>query len=182
MPVIDPQPVSREGFETLINWAAPERAEQLRDHLSRYNPTFFLNQDKEGVLLKTGGGKIHFTHKDLRQLWLLGFVAWQAIPCYTPFIIGADRLRQPLGPAFLEHDHDLPTMEQAFDNLRYSAKQLLKADRTEDVPWPPEVPMSAADLKTVEERAVANLISMATAAMLLHELRHDKFEQDGNSA
>ena len=38
-----------------------------------------------------------------------------------------------------------------------------------------------AELRDVQDLAAANLICMATAALLLHELRHDQFERDKNN-
>jgi len=171
--------IDRSIVERLILAAAPERKRDLQDFWHQYEPQFNLTTDGRGLTFKAGKDYVTFNHKSLRHDWLLGFAAWKAFCCYSPFIVLAGAYRLPLSPAQLASDPDIVNEEQRLQELTYTASQLLVAPKAEDVAWPDGVPKPQADnagLDT-EDRATFELLCIGTAASFLHELAHVRFAQ-----
>lgn len=66
------------------------------------------------------------------------------------------------------------------DELLYYALELRRADNAEQVTSPPNIPEPAPDSAgfSIEDQAAFNLLSIATTATFLHEVRHLRYFQD----
>lgn len=174
--------IEREIVERLLVSAAPERADELRELWSKYDPAFYVNPDCSRLICKAGKDHIDFTHQTLRHDWLLAFAAWKAFCAYIPVIGAAALTDRTLSPDLLHQDDGLSAAEELFEELVYSAREVRHADSVDDIPWPKGVPLPVADgsnLKS-EDRLTFQLLCFATAAVFVHELRHVRFAQDGS--
>lgn len=177
----EPIPVPREYIECLILAAAPERRNDLEEIWRVYAPEFYCLSDRKGITCHTRGNKIEWDNKTLGFVWICGFTAWEILRCHSPHVIVSLASGQPLGPGLLESDLGFRDAEAGFDQLLYTLKTIKDVSDLDAI-WPESVPNQQAD-KTgfgIEQQAVFDVIMIATAFILLHEIQHVIFNHAGN--
>ena len=126
---------------------------------------------------------IQFDTKTIDFFWLLGFGAWRAIEVYAPALKLVTSCGIPLNQA-LSVDAERGQFELDFRQRIARAQSLITADRTAHISWPEDVPEPTADresLDDVQHRATFDLVALALAFSLLHELKHVIFCADGSA-
>jgi hypothetical protein len=178
------QPIDRDKIDRIIVASAPERESDWKELCASYKPSFYLLPDKTGVTFQARGTNIEFDSKTLGWIWLLGFAAWRAFCLYAPYLwlrwtdeaVFADRTRRA-DPGYRE-------AEAAYDIIRYVTRDLPKLNNlSESTGWPNGVPHRQADKAgfDIQQQVSFDLTMIATAYMLLHEVRHVMFNVDGTS-
>lgn len=182
MPNAKPNPIDRSNVDVLLLAAAPERKNDLQVLWTAYEPAFAIAEDCKGLVFRASKDRITFSHKTLRHDWVLAFAAWKAFRAYSPAIVVADFLGKPLSPEMLAEDSGLLPEVSSSDELLYYARELRSADDANQVPWPPNIPepMPESTGFSLEDQAAFNLLSIATAASFIHEVRHLRYFQDGD--
>lgn len=176
------QAADPKNIDILIEAAAPEKARMWRELRQRYGVTFHLIADRKGVTLRARGRRVEFDNKTMTWLWLLGFAAWFAFRLHGPHLLW----RQMTGAAV---DGQLRTADPTYRDTEGDLGAVLYAVRDfpaletfeDDGFWPNGVPRLRADKNgfDIEQQAAFDLTMIATAYMLLHEVRHVMFNVDG---
>ena len=165
----------RRAVVGAIAGAAPERRAAVEAVFEELNPNIVRLDDRPGFKLEGGGFKsVLLTQRTLDQFWILGHVAWQSIAAYAPVLVNGDGLLE-IGSVAIDA---LPGQEA---EERHIAEGLTAVTRLRDVldhqtfTWPQSIPRpSPIARRTVQEQAVADLLVIAIAYTLLHELHHVK--------
>jgi len=174
------QPIDREHIERLLLAAAPERKSDIQALWDRYKPEFWLKPDKPGITLLAKGNQIHFSAKTLAAVWFLGFAAWKIFACHSPHLLWSFVSKQDIDDEMLRQDDGLYEAKGVFREILATVEDLLKASSLDDVNWPSDIPQQQAD-KTgfdTEQQATFDVTMIATAYLLLHELKHVMFSAD----
>lgn len=182
MPTAKPNLIDRSNVDVLLLAAAPERKDDLQVLWAAYEPGFAIAEDGKGLVFRASKDRITFSHKTLRHDWVLAFAAWKAFRAYSPVIAVADFLGKPLSPEMLAEDVGLSAEVSSTDELLYYARELRRADNANQVPWPPNIPEPVPESAgfPLEDQAAFNLLSIATAASFIHEVRHLRYFQDAD--
>jgi Peptidase U49 len=179
---VDPlQPIEPDSIDRIILASAPERETDWKELCARYKPSFHLLPDNTGVTLQARGTNVELDSKTLAWIWLLGFAAWRAFCLYGPNLLlrstdetlFKDRVRSA-DPNYLE-------AEAAYDTILYVTRDLPKVEYlNESAGWPAGVPHRQSDKAgfDIQQQAAFDLTMIATAYMLLHEMRHIMFNVD----
>jgi hypothetical protein len=180
MPTDRPNLIDRSIVDALLLAAAPEREADLEALWTKYDPGFVVEEDQAGLVFRASRDRITFSAKTFQHDWLVAFAAWKAFRAYSPAIVVADFLAKPLSPEMLTDDTGLSAEVASSDELLYCARELRRADSADQVTWPPDIPAPAPDSAgfSIESQAAFNLLSIATAATFLHEVRHLRYFQD----
>lgn len=143
---------------------APERAEDLEQLWTKYEPQFRLFGDDGGPMLAAGAYKyVHFNHRVLRVIWVSAFAAWEAYCCAHSAI--AD---------------DAPTSHSRLQDLLDLALEIRDAESPLTVPLR-GLPEPGSFPEEAELRVPAELATFATGWAMLHEVRHLMHQQEGTS-
>jgi len=107
----------------------------------------------------------------------LGFAAWRAFQAYCPYGLS---YRGEI-TLLMAEDLDLVSAEEHLKAGLSKARELKNTENVQHFKWPAEIPVPGLDEpKTTEERAVVDLIKIATAFIFLHEVRHAVLARDRN--
>lgn len=180
---VDPtQPIDRRIIEYPIDAAAPERKSDLQDIWKKYDPSFFCVADEKGITLKAQKSSISFSPKTMSVFWLLGFAAWKIFVCHSPHLFLSVISGREIDDDMLQSDDGLYEAKGAFTEILSASEDLISAESLDDVTWPDDVPRPLSDKTnfSVEQQATFDLIMIATAYAMLHEIKHVMFNQDGN--
>lgn len=160
----------------LILEGAPERRSELEELWQRYLPRFERAADKKGFRLESGPWSlVVFTPRTTAQIWILGFAAWRAFEAYCPYLL----LHVPIIPSAMSNEPDQVQFEKALNGDLLKVRELKNIENLADFAWPFGIPALGLDQPhTTKERAVIDLIKIATAFSFLHEIRHVMFAQD----
>ncbi len=169
--------ISRMIFATI-----PERKEELIAMYEKYNPFYREQPDMPGFMMEGGPfGAIFFTHRTLMQIWMLGFTSWKAMMSYSGLLF---LFRFSQLPFDIEKVNRIPGQnkyDKEFDEAISKVRELAQIEKMDDFVWPDFVPFPPdGKPKDTEEAAVFDLIIMASAYILLHEMKHVQFVQDGD--
>lgn len=156
---------------------APERGAELETVLEQID--FRLAADRPAFHLEAtaimGRGLVVFTPRTMRQIWLIGFMAWQCMHEQSGFIVGfllqgrAYDLSAPdVGDAGIEAAARIVRLGVALRTLR-EAEDERESDWPSDVPKPPVPP---AELDGEEDQAAYELACFALSFVMLHESWH----------
>lgn len=167
-----------EAVHQLIVESAPERRDELENLWQKCSPTFAHASDKKGFKMEGGPwGLVVFTPRTTGQVWLLGFAAWRAFEAYCPYVV----LRIAITPAAMSGDPSQVTAEKALNDDLLKVRELREIDKVGMFTWPSDIPEPGLPLPaTTRERAIVDLIKIATAFAFLHEVRHAMFIEDLN--
>lgn len=160
--------VLTEAAHQLILESAPERREELENLWNKYSPTFGHTSDKKGFNMEGGPwGLIVFTPRTTGQIWILGFAAWRAFEAYCPYMF----LRITITPSAMSDDPNQVNAEKALNDDLRKVRELKEIENLEVFAWPSNMPEPAlAPPATTRERAIVDLIKIATAFTFLHEV------------
>ena len=170
--------VDPKVIDLLIQSAVPEKSDHWRELREQYRITFHLIADRKGVTIRARGNRIEFDNKSLTWLWLLGFAGWKAFGLHGPHLVwgamtgtNSDRSLRAVDPTYAEATADLET-------VLYAVREFPLVQGIEpDAEWPEKVPKVQSD-KTgldIQQQAAFDLTMIATAYILLHEVRHVMF-------
>lgn len=168
---------NEQDFTTLahdmIVESAPERREELERLWHDHAPTFAQAGDKKGFTMEAGAFElIIFNERTMAQCWLLGFAAWHAFEAYCPYSL----LRIALTPSAMQDDPGLAEAEAILTESVRKAGELREVENLNEFRWP-NVPIPSSIPPVGEkDRAVADLVKIATAFAFLHEVKHVVFK------
>ena len=167
-------------ISSLIVNSAPERETELQDFLRIYPVRFREVDDAAGIVMNATMERVNYARKDLQVVWLVGFSLWKAIHLFAPAVLGPSLFGRSSG-SVIDLDENLPPFERDYRERVASIARIIEEKTLNDAVWPPDIPEpvdSRDDLSNIQDKAVYDLVIMATAVMFLHELRHAKFHQD----
>lgn len=160
----------QSAVQALFSGCAPERREELDSLWSQFAPEFQIHVDNhpDGPFLFDAGAYkfVRLNNRAMRLIWLGAFIAWEAFSA-TP-------MDQQTAPDWSR----LRTMLDVFNDI-------LTAADPDSVSYPSGVPSPGVfvDGKArPEERAAAEIATLASGWALLHEFRHIQNQQGGIAA
>ncbi len=170
-------------IKELIRQSAPEKEEELLAQWNIYSPIFELTQDKPGFFLEAGAyGLVLFTNRTMLYIWLLGHASWRALTAFSPLVVL--RCLYPNGIQSKNIDN-LPGQKQSYadyEKTRYSIKTLSQITNLIDYKWPVGIPVPQPNPPSeITEKAIFELIVIATAFVFLHEVKHIILKQGGST-
>ena len=71
---------------SLLKKTVPERVDELTVIWNRFS-VCRSSARKKGITMNANKERIQLDNKTLRVVWLIGFSAWKAIECYSPWVI-----------------------------------------------------------------------------------------------
>jgi hypothetical protein len=161
----------QEAAKQLFVGSAPERANDLADMWLDLEPLFQLTDDvhTDGRIIMDAGAYryVRFNHRALRAFWIAGYAAWE-------------------GYRLVAESPDLRQLDTSrFSALIAAFEQVIERDDPTVAPLPSGVaepglyPDGSSDS---QDRATAELATIAAAWALLHELRHIRHQREGTGA
>ncbi|MCA3382323.1 MAG: hypothetical protein INF65_11175 [Roseomonas sp.] len=176
------QAVDPKCIDILIDAAAPEKAQAWRECRKWYGVSFHPIADRKGVTLRAQGRRIEFDNKTMTWLWLLGFAGWRAFRIHGPQFWWREITQATIDGQLRSTDPTYADAEGDLGAILYVTGDFLTSETVEnDFSWPDGVPQPQADKRgfDIEQQAAFDLTMIATAYMLLHEVRHVMFNVDG---
>ena len=167
----------------LITNSAPEREIDLHNFLRAYPVRFREVEDATGIVMNAKMERVHYARKDLQVVWLVGFSLWKAIHTFAPAVL-APSLSGLSSASSILLDKELPGFEFDYSQRAASIAQIIEKETLEEATWPPDIPKPTDlpdHLSDHQDKAVYDLVNIATAVMFLHELRHVKFARDNSN-
>ncbi len=167
----------------LLRGAVPERGDELCRLWTEHQHAVEVAPSGTGLALNATSKRIKFDTKTVDFFWLLGFAAWRAIEVYAPALVLATSTGISIEAA-LKADHGRGQFEFDFKQRIAAAHDLRSARSAADIEWPQDIPMPTADrasLGDAQEMAAFDLVGLAFAFALLHELKHVMFRAAGDS-
>ena len=165
-----------KAIDRLIISAVPERRADLDALWQRYAPQFRLSPDRVGFEMGSVYGEaVLFTHRTLLQIWLLGFAAWRAVEAYADIIRYCAATGFMFDPPSVAALPGQSSIELAFDRMIAAARELKQTESLTSFPWPSDVPRPGTEHLSVPDKAVHDLVCIATAYFFLHEVQHVVF-------
>lgn len=167
------------AFSVIVK-SAPEREEKLRRFWEKYNIRFEEVDGKSGIVLNANKDRVQFAKKDFQIMWLLSFSLWKSIELHI-----TDILDYCVGDKIFSADNKI---DEAYENYRLeyvqrisAVNRLLCMNEADLKYWPQDIPKPVIcrnELTSNQDKVVFDLVTMATAALFLHELKHVKFHAD----
>lgn len=160
----------------------PEREREWNAISHRYGPIFYEGRDRPGFTMEVGpAGITVFTYRTLCLVWMLGFASSNACLSYAPALALFKLIRPNIFSVFTTNK--LPGFSVwcgQYEEIVTKAKELSVVETIGDFRWPQSVPLPFAGKPTDPEGSGTwDLVLMADAYMLLHEVKHIQFSQDG---
>ncbi|WP_186130416.1 phage exclusion protein Lit family protein [Burkholderia gladioli] len=158
----------KTAVRNVLLGSAPERESELASLWSLLEPRFQLTADTyDGARLVMEAGMyrfVRFNHRVVRAFWIAGFAAWEAyrVVAETPEF-------EPL---------DLKRLAELIDAF----ERVLESDAPELEALPKDVPEPGHYDGNPQLRAPGELATLGVGWALLHEVRHLKHQQEGDSA
>lgn len=125
-------------------------------------------------------GFVLYSNRTLLQVWLMGWVMWKEMDCWSTFIW---ELAQKRRPFLLSEFQQIPDQHQCYteaDRLYSNAKSFAISDPLDWSLWPSTIPRPLEIARSHAEDALINdLTHHAIAFFLLHELHHVTLHNDG---
>lgn len=177
------EPSPRTIILNLLRGAVPEKAEELCRLWVKFGHDVEVAPSAKGATMNATSRRIKFDTKTIDLFWLVGFSVWYAIELYTPAIMVSTCMERTVEDV-LNDDHERPQLEADYRQRLSAIKALLDANGTGEVEWPDDIPMPTDDragMQNDQERAVFDLVSLALAFALLHELKHVIFSKTGDA-
>lgn len=165
-------------IDRIIEAAAPDKAQTWRKLRTGLSISFHPIEDRKGVTLRARGRRVEFDPKTMTWIWLLGFAGWRAFSLHGPLIFFSGLSGRALDDLRTE-DPGFNNVESDYEAVLYAVRDLPELDSVDEAQahWPDGIPPVQID-KTgfdVEQQAAFDLTMIATAYMLLHEVRHVVF-------
>lgn len=173
---------NQESLNTLdlLRMVAPERSAELEDLWQKYAPYFFGASDRMRFILEANPiGFVQYSNRTLLQVWLLGWVMWKEMYCWSTFIWLLENEGKPFVLAELDA---VPDQKQSYANadaLYSKAMEFVRSDPMDWILWPSLVPKPLdISLRGNEDWLIKDLVHHAIAFFLLHEVRHLMLHKD----
>jgi hypothetical protein len=167
----------------LLRGAVPERADYLCKLWVDHGHDVEIAPSATGATMNSTSRRIKFDTKTIDLFWLVGFAVWRAIELYGPAVALAQCTGRSIDK-ILDDDEDRPQLELDYRQRIAAAEALLVAASTDDITWPSDIPKPSDDresLKDDQEKSAFDLVCLALAFALLHELRHVMFRKAGDA-
>ena len=177
------EPSDRTIVLSLLRGAVPEQADTLCELWLEHGHDLEVAPSSRGATMKSTSKRIKFDTKTIDFFWLMGFTLWRAIELYSPAIVCATGTGIAIDQV-LDGDDERPLLELEFRQRISTTAALLDASATDDISWPGDIPKPAADrdaLKDEQEKSTFDLVLLALAFTILHELRHVMFRKTGDA-
>lgn len=157
----------------------PERANEFKSLWGKYSPDVVLSIDKPGYDIHAEYGlRLSFNQRTFHQIWLLGFASWSAFVTYCAPIYLSKINSIPLDISLLEHN-DQKESEQAYVNIISEVEKLSSVNFIEDYKWSKKIPSPKnIDFNNNQQKATFDTTAMASAFILLHEIRHIQISKE----
>lgn len=173
---VDPSKADVE-IRNLFTDAIPERPAEVEALLSQID--YRMAMDRPAFHLEAtaimGRGLVVFTPRTMRQIWLIGYMAWQCVREQSGFIAGFLAQGRP-------YDLSAPDVGDAgvqvaarIDRLGAALRTLRDAQAEQDAEWPADVPIPPeppAEFADIEDQAAYELACFALSFVMLHESWH----------
>lgn len=166
----------QKDVEDLLRIVAPERNDYLQDLIAKYNPTFSVSSDQLHFVLEANPlGFVRFTDRTILRIWLMGWVMWQEMYCWSSFVYFLHLDKKPF---VLAEFANIPDQQQSYeiaDSLYSKALAFVKSDPIDWSLWPQSVPKPNPQVMNScgqEDLLIKDFIHHEIAFFLLHELRH----------
>ncbi|MGY4299778.1 hypothetical protein ACVWXN_007873 [Bradyrhizobium sp. i1.4.4] len=173
------EPSDRTIVLHLLRGAVPERADYLSKLWVQHGHDVEVVPSTKGATMNSTSRRIKFDTKTVDLFWLMGFAVWRAIELYGPAIAIAQRTDMSIDK-ILSDDEERPQLELDYKQRIGAVEALLSAESTDEIAWPTDIPKPTDDRESLEndqEKTAFDLVCLALAFALLHELRHVMFRK-----
>lgn len=177
------EPSDRTIILHLLRGAVPERADYLCNLWVEHGHSVEVAPSAKGATMNSTSQRIKFDTKTIDLFWLMGFAAWRAIELYGPAVMLAQCTDMSID-RILNDDEERSQLEFEYKQRIGSVEALLSTTSTDKIAWPTDVPMPTHDRESLannQERSAFDLVCLALAFALLHELRHVMFRKAGDA-
>lgn len=177
------EPSHRTIILHLLRGAVPERADYLCNLWVEHKHAVEVAPSTTGATMNATSQRIKFDIKTIDLFWLMGFAVWHAIELYGPAVVIAQGSDVSID-TILNDDKERPQLEFDFKQRINAVEALLSAASTDEIAWPTDIPEPTDDRESLandQERTAFDLIGLALAFALLHELRHVMFRKAGDA-
>lgn len=177
------EPSHRTIILHLLRGAVPERADYLSKLWVEHGHDVEVVPSTKGATMNSTSRRIRFDTKTVDLFWLMGFTVWRAIEVYGPAVTLAQCRHQSIDK-ILNDDEELPQLEFEYKQRTSSVEALISASSTDEITWPSDVPVPTHDRESLandQEKLAFDLVCLAFAYALLHELRHVMFRKAGEA-
>jgi Peptidase U49 len=167
------------AVDLLFSGVVPERLSEL-DALWGRNAERVRLTGSTGFLLQQVWGTIQVSEIALRQIWLTGYAAEQALEAYLAVMTVVGSGGGNFDPDAWHKDLEQARADDKFDELYDKVIELGCVHDVDDIDWPLGIPKPAMGLtiKCPRRKAVFDLVCVAGAWVFAHEVRHNIYEQD----
>lgn len=168
-----------DAVDALFGGVVPERVEKMR--LESMEADRFRLLDVPRFLLQASYGVIQVSEKALHLIWLTGHAAWSGVEAYNVRIVWERLNGAAFDPAAWNAYPQQQPRDERFDRLLAKVRDLEAAASLNDFEWPDGVPVPVEGLRIgdISQKATFDLICVAGAFVLAHELRHALLDRDG---
>lgn len=172
-----------DPIKALLDGVVPERVAEVMALLSQHTAQFRAVEDSDGFNLKAGGfGAIQYTPRSMRQLWLFGYAGMLSLHRYASLVAILRALDRDFVISEIDAIPGQAEIDRKFSKLMTTINALQSASGEADFKWPENIPDPLNGRPTdVESAAVFDLTCIATAYLLLHELKHVIFQSEKNA-
>ena len=172
-----------EEVKQLFHGAMPERIDEVDALVEKIS--YQRASDRPGFHLETvsftGAGLVALTDRTMQQIWLISYLAWQALREQSGFLIVFQARGKPYDLRAAGIDISNDHLASKVDRLSCALGALRDADSGQ-LHWSTDVPKltpDLAELRDEEDRIAYDLGLFATAFALLHESCHALKPIDG---
>ena len=175
--------VDPSQIDVLMSSAAPERATDWLRLRESHGITFHAISDRKGITLRARGRRVEFDNKTMTWLWLLGFSGWQAFRLHGPHLLLRSVTRDKIDDQLRRVDPTYNDELTGLETVLYAIRDLPELESPDwHTIWPVAIPRVQIDKRGLdcEQRTAFDLTMIATAYMLLHEVRHIVLSSEKN--
>lgn len=161
----------------LLTGVVPERAAQISLLMDLNETNFRLANDNAGFNVSAGAfGLVQFTQRSMHALWLFGYAGLLSMRANAAPIIASQWTDTLLDLAQIDAAELRNPDASEIRSLLEKIDQLIATESLESFDWPHGIPLPEDGRPVDPERAaVFDLTCMATAYVLLHEVKHVMF-------
>ena len=167
----------------LLRGAVPEQADYLSRVWVEHGHDVEVATSRKGATMNSTSQRIKFDTKTIDLFWLMGFAVWRAIELYAPAVALATDTAVSIYKV-LHDDDERPQLEFEYKQRIGAIDALLAAHSTDAITWPCDIPKPTdvrESLNGDQDKAAFDLVCLALAFTLLHELRHIMFRKAGDA-
>ena len=172
-----------EDIEKLFFDVVPERKNEFRNLVVNNKIEFWFNSVDIDLRFFAKENQIHICDYSLDVVWILGFTAWKLFTYHHIDFISNLRGRQNTTLQCSQNDYQRYLDNQVIRDLQCTVKQILDSNSRSKITWPDSVPFPQADRNgfSIEQQATFDIIMIAASFILLHEVKHVKFNNQNNA-